>query len=151
MVFCISEFIIIYGNGEDIHIFDKIVPLLSQSYTVYSIDTRGHGKSSNVKELHYADMAQDIYDFIHALELEQKLMLNDTDISDIMLKQITIPTFITCGSKDVIKQSHILALHKNIPHSQLKIFTNETHSSYIVNSPAARQKSRLSLKVNNIA
>lgn len=186
--------ILLHGNGEDMHIFNEIIPLLAQSYTVYSIDARGHGKSSKVKELHYTDMAQDIYYFIHTLKLDQpilygfsdggivglllaiqypkllstliisgpntspdgvklqwrilmkisyfitrsiriKLMLKEPSISNEMLKQITIPTFITSGSNDVIKQSHIQSIHKHIPHSQLKIFNNETHSSYIVNSP----------------
>ncbi|MGN1406103.1 MAG: alpha/beta fold hydrolase, partial [Erysipelotrichaceae bacterium] len=62
--------IMVHGNGEDHRIFDKAVNLLKNSFTCYLIDSRGHGKSQKVKEYHYADMADDVYKFISALNLK---------------------------------------------------------------------------------
>ena len=52
--------ILIHGNGEDHSIFDEIIPLLSNYFTVYAVDLRGHGKSSKINEYNYQDMADDI-------------------------------------------------------------------------------------------
>lgn len=185
--------ILLHGNGENLNIFDTTVNILKDFFTVYSIDSRGHGKSSSVSELHYDEMAEDIYHFITALEIdkpilygfsdggiigliisikhpnllskliisganinpnglpkkllilfkiiykfkktkEYKLMLEEPNITIDMLHKITIPTYITLGSKDVIRKEHTNLIHNNIPNSQLKIFNNEDHSSYIINS-----------------
>ena len=185
--------ILLHGNGENHHIFDNTVKILKDYFTVYTIDTRGHGKSSPVTELHYSDMAEDISNFICKLKLnrpilygfsdggiiglliaikypnllsnliisganlnpkglksnllimskiiykikktkEYKLMLEEPNITIDMLHKITIPTYITVGSKDGIKKSHTDLIHNNIRNSQLKVFTNEDHGSYIINS-----------------
>ncbi|VYU05925.1 alpha/beta fold hydrolase [Clostridium tertium] len=185
--------ILLHGNGENHHIFDNTVKILKDYFTVYTIDTRGHGKSSPVTELHYSDMAEDIFNFICKLKLnrpilygfsdggiiglliaikypnllsnliisganlnpkglksnllimskiiykikktkEYKLMLEEPNITIDMLHKITIPTYITVGSKDGIKKSHTDLIHNNIRNSQLKVFTNEDHGSYIINS-----------------
>ena len=65
---------------------------------------------------------------------EYKLMLEEPNITIDMLHKITIPTYITVGSKDGIKKSHTDLIHNNIRNSQLKVFTNEDHGSYIINS-----------------
>lgn len=62
--------IMVHGNGEDHRIFDKAVNLLKDKFTCYLIDSRGHGKSQKVNEYHYAQMADDIYKFISALNLK---------------------------------------------------------------------------------
>lgn len=185
--------ILLHGNGENHHIFDTTVNILKEYFTVYTIDTRGHGESSNVSELHYNEMAEDIYSFIHKLKLdkpilygfsdggiiglllsikypnllstliisgvntnpnglqkkwlilfkiiykfkktkEYKLMLEEPNITIDMLHKITVPTYITVGSKDVIRKKHTNLIHNNIPNSKLKIFDNEDHGSYIINS-----------------
>ncbi|MDU5111444.1 MAG: alpha/beta hydrolase [Clostridium sp.] len=185
--------ILLHGNGENLHIFDTTVNILKDFFTVYSIDSRGHGKSSPVSELHYDEMAEDIYHFIYKLELdkpilygfsdggitglllsikypnllsnliisganinpnglqkkllilfkiiykfkktkEYKLMLEEPNITIDMLHKITTPTYITVGSKDVIRKDHTNLIHNNIRDSQLKTFDNEDHGSYIINS-----------------
>lgn len=185
--------ILLHGNGENHHIFNTTVNILKEYFTVYAIDTRGHGESSNVSELHYNEMAEDIYSFIHKLKLdkpilygfsdggiiglllsikypnllstliisgvntnpnglqkkwlilfkiiykfkktkEYKLMLEEPNITIDMLHKITVPTYITVGSKDVIRKKHTNLIHNNIPNSKLKIFDNEDHGSYIINS-----------------
>lgn len=71
--------ILLHGNGEDHKIFDKAVPLLQKFFTVYSVDTRGHGQSSPVTEFHYDDMADDIYQFITGLGLEKPTVYGFSD------------------------------------------------------------------------
>lgn len=63
--------IMLHGNGEDHTIFDEAVELLSEHFTVYAIDTRDHGQSDKVNELHYGDMAEDVRCFIEELHLEK--------------------------------------------------------------------------------
>lgn len=182
--------LLLHGNGEDHHIFDNTISYLQEHFTLYAVDTRGHGQSSSVSEFHYGDMAEDIYAFITYLELQTpivygfsdggilglilairhpqaishlvisgantrpdgikpiwlqlfrilytlnksallKLMLTEPDITAAQLNSITVPTFITAGSRDLIRPEHTDFIHHNIPHSRLKIFPHESHSSYI--------------------
>lgn len=190
---CGKPLIMLHGNGEDHKIFDKAVQILKNHYTVYTIDSRDHGKSGKVNELHYEDMADDIYDFITMLDIEKpivygfsdggiialilavkhqnnlskiivsgvnaapnglktihiltykisyffhknskvKMMLNEPNITDNMLKSIKIPAIITAGSNDMIKQNHMKHIAECIPNSTFTVFRNELHGSYIVNS-----------------
>ena len=188
-----APLIMLHGNGEDHTIFNQATTALEKYFTVYAIDSRGHGKSSPVDELHYEDMADDVYEFICKLNLEKpivygfsdggiialilaikhpevisqivasgvntqpnglnsfnlliykityfftkakriKLMLTEPNITDKQLNNIRIPVFITGGSKDMIKQSHLKHIADNIPNSTLTIFNGELHGSYVVNS-----------------
>ena len=65
-----DSLIMIHGNGESHEIFNEAVKLLAPHFTCYLIDSRGHGQSQKVSEFHYADMAEDIYQFIQALSLQ---------------------------------------------------------------------------------
>ena len=71
--------IMLHGNGEDHTIFNKATAVLKKHFTVYAIDTRGHGKSSPVDELHYDDMANDVYEFICKLNLEKPIVYGFSD------------------------------------------------------------------------
>lgn len=71
--------ILLHGNGESHDIFDKAIPLLVEQFTVYAIDSRGHGKSSAADELHYADMAQDIHELICGLDIENPIVYGFSD------------------------------------------------------------------------
>ena len=74
-----APLILLHGNGESHDIFDRAVPLLSQRFTVYTPDTRGHGNSSPVSVYHYRDMAQDLIAFAHALGLEKPVLYGFSD------------------------------------------------------------------------
>lgn len=71
--------ILLHGNGEDHHIFDKLIPTLGRDFCVYAPDSRGHGHSQKVSEIHYQDMANDVVDFIHQLHLEKPLLYGFSD------------------------------------------------------------------------
>ena len=62
--------ILLHGNSEDHTIFEEAAEVLSQRYTCYLVDSRGHGQSTPVNELHYQDMADDMIAFIEELNLQ---------------------------------------------------------------------------------
>ncbi len=64
-----SPVILVHGNGETHKTFEVLIPELSKKHTVYALDSRGHGQSAAVTEFHYADMAEDVAAFVHALDL----------------------------------------------------------------------------------
>ena len=74
-----QPFLLVHGNGETHSIFDVLTAELSRKYTVYAIDSRGHGLSATPKELHYRDMAEDMAAFIDSLELEKPLYYGFSD------------------------------------------------------------------------
>lgn len=71
--------LLLHGNGEDHTIFDVLTPLLSQTHTVYAIDSRGHGASNPTDEYSYQDMAEDIAQLITALEIEDAALYGFSD------------------------------------------------------------------------
>lgn len=71
--------LLLHGNGETHKIFDKAMPLLTESFTVYAIDSRGHGQSDTALEYHYDDFAEDIRCFIHELKLERPILYGFSD------------------------------------------------------------------------
>ena len=74
-----TPLILLHGNGETHEIFDVIIPMLARDYTVYAIDTRGHGLSATPKEFHYDDMAADIAAFLAALHLTKPVLYGYSD------------------------------------------------------------------------
>lgn len=71
--------ILLHGNKEDHHIFDGVIPLLENDFTVYAVDSRCHGESESVKEIHYSDMADDILNLIEEEELESPYFYGFSD------------------------------------------------------------------------
>lgn len=74
-----SPIILLHGNGEDHQIFQTLMLKLAKSYTVYAIDSRGHGRSTKLKELDYVTMAEDIVAFIESLHMEQPILYGFSD------------------------------------------------------------------------
>lgn len=71
--------ILLHGNGETHLIFDKAIPLLEKHFTVYALDSRGHGQSEAPLEYHYMDLAEDVKCFIETLELERPILYGFSD------------------------------------------------------------------------
>jgi len=71
--------ILLHGNGQDHRIFKKIIKRLSDKYTVYALDSRGHGKSSKVKHLEYKDKMEDVAEFIRTLKIERPILYGFSD------------------------------------------------------------------------
>lgn len=72
-------FILLHGNSEDHSKFGNLIDMLAENYTVYAIDSRGHGQSSKVDTIGYDDMMQDVVAFIEKLHLEKPVLLGSSD------------------------------------------------------------------------
>ncbi|MDF2845373.1 MAG: alpha/beta hydrolase [Herbinix sp.] len=74
-----TPILLLHGNGETHDIYDKLIPKLSRDYTVYAIDSRGHGSSSKVQSLDYGQMAEDIVQFITLQNITNPILYGFSD------------------------------------------------------------------------
>lgn len=63
-----------------------------------------------------------------------KMMIDEPNITEDELKQVTIPTIVLAGEKDVIKYEHTKFIADNIKNSTMEIIKKESHGSYIIHS-----------------
>ncbi len=71
--------LLVHGNGEDHTIFNEAVRELRRDFCCYTVDSRGHGRSSRVKALHYEDMAADMLALLEALDLRDAVFYGFSD------------------------------------------------------------------------
>ena len=71
--------ILVHGNEEHHRIFDNAAEILKKHYTLYLVDSRGHGQSDKVGEYHYQDMCDDMIDFIQQLSLKDVTYMGSSD------------------------------------------------------------------------
>lgn len=71
--------VLVHGNSVDHREFRDSIWLLRRHFTVYAVDSRGHGLSSKVKELHYSDMADDMVAFMEQLNLRDAVYFGHSD------------------------------------------------------------------------
>lgn len=71
--------LMVHGNGEDHGIFNEAVAELKTDFCCYTVDSRGHGRSSRVPTLHYEDMADDMIAFMEALDLRDVVFYGFSD------------------------------------------------------------------------
>lgn len=72
--------VLVHGNGEDHDLFcTQIRQLTEAGYRVYAPDSRGHGANPPLPEYHYADMAEDMFQFIRALDLKKPALYGHSD------------------------------------------------------------------------
>lgn len=72
--------VLVHGNGESHALFEtEIDQLVHAGYRVLAPDSRGHGANTPLSEYHYADMAEDMFQFICALELDKPYMYGHSD------------------------------------------------------------------------
>lgn len=62
--------VLLHGNGENHHIFDETVKVLSNEYQCILIDSRYHGKSVHSGELSYQQISRDVMSVIDELQIE---------------------------------------------------------------------------------
>ena len=63
------------------------------------------------------------------------LMVNEPNINPRELSEITCPTLVICGTRDMIKEAHTKEIAANIPNAQLKIITG---NHFIANKHPAK-------------
>ncbi len=71
--------ILLHGNGEDHTTFSEASAILKDRFTIYALDTRGHGRSSESCDMHYQSFAEDVKAFIDALSIEKPSLLGFSD------------------------------------------------------------------------
>jgi pimeloyl-ACP methyl ester carboxylesterase len=78
--------ILIHGNQEDHHIFDRLIESLKNSYCIYAIDSRNHGDSSKHTVFSYDAMTEDLNEFILKLKINKPSILGFSDGGIVALK-----------------------------------------------------------------
>jgi pimeloyl-ACP methyl ester carboxylesterase len=71
--------VLVHGNSVDHREFKDSIWLLRRNFAVYAVDSRGHGLSTKVDELHYSDMADDIVAFMDQLDLRDVVYFGHSD------------------------------------------------------------------------
>ena len=72
--------LMVHGNGESHEILSSEIRRLSEEgYRVCAPDSRGHGANAPLPELHYGDMAEDMYQLIRKLGLEKPAFYGFSD------------------------------------------------------------------------
>ena len=71
--------ILLHGNRENNLIFDKLIEKLKNNYTVYAIDSRCHGKSTDSKNISYDLMSDDVIEFIKKLDIKMPILYGFSD------------------------------------------------------------------------
>lgn len=78
--------LLLHGNGEDGSYFVHQTDYFSRRYTVYAIDTRGHGKTPRgTAPFTIAQFAEDLLDFVDEQDLAQVRLLGFSDGANIAL------------------------------------------------------------------
>ena len=63
-----------------------------------------------------------------------KMMAYEPNITIEQLKNITIPTIVLAGEKDIVEYEHTKLIADNIKNSTIEIISKENHGSYIIHS-----------------
>ncbi|MBR1444159.1 MAG: alpha/beta hydrolase [Firmicutes bacterium] len=72
--------ILVHGNGESHKALSmQAEQLVNAGYKVYAPDSRGHGANEPLKEYHYIDMAEDIFQFIRKVGLDKPAFYGHSD------------------------------------------------------------------------
>ena len=78
--------LLLHGNGEDGSYFTHQSDYFARRYTVYAIDTRGHGKSPRgTAPFTIAQFAEDLLDFMDEHDLAQARIIGFSDGGNIAL------------------------------------------------------------------
>lgn len=94
--------VLLHGNAEDHSIFNVAVAVLQDRFACYCIDSRGHGGSDRVDELHYDDMAADVLAFLDDLDLRDAVLCGYSDGGIVALlaamRTDRVSDLIVCGA-----------------------------------------------------
>ena len=74
-----APLVLLHGNGESHAVYDRLQPVLAEHFTVYAVDTRGHGQSAPTAEYRYADMAEDLLAFLEETGLSRPFVFGFSD------------------------------------------------------------------------
>lgn len=107
-----NPLILLHGNGDSHEDLAALGHALADDFTVYLIDSRGHGKSSNHDEYFvYEDLAKDIDLFIEQLDLKDVSIIGHSDGA-------IIATLLAIAKKEYL--SKIILLGVTLKPDQMK-------------------------------
>lgn len=71
--------VLLHGNGENHHVFDETVDVLSKAFQCILIDSRYHGKSIKNGELSYQQMCYDVKNVVDELNINEYDLIGFSD------------------------------------------------------------------------
>ncbi len=113
--------ILVHGNGGNKDSLKEAATYLANDYTVYVIESRCHGQSSDPGVISYDLMAKDIKEFIEEMKLEKPYLMGHSDGGiNALTVAYTYPDllggFISCGANttpDTLKPYFTIAVAVN--------------------------------------
>lgn len=96
--------VLLHGNGEDHHVFDRMVPLLAPGRRLVGIDSRGHGRSPRGEgPLTIASMADDVATVLEELDVDGADVLGYSDGGNVALElavrhPVRLRRLVVCGA-----------------------------------------------------
>ncbi len=113
--------VLVHGNGGSQDSLKEAATYLANDYTVYVIESRCHGQSSDPGVISYDLMAKDIKEFIEAMKLEKPYLMGHSDGGiNALTVAYTYPDllggFISCGANttpDTFKPYFTIAVKVN--------------------------------------
>ncbi len=146
--------ILVHGNGGSKNSLDEAAQYLANHYTVYIIESRCHGESTDADEITYDLMAKDIKEFCDALNLKKPFLVGHSDGGiNALSVAINYPDllggFVSCGAnstpktfkpyftalvklQDMGKNEKLNVLMLTLPQFNEKNLSKITCPSYIV-------------------
>lgn len=77
---CGAPVVLLHGNGGSHHHLDTLnARMAAAGYRVYAMDSRGQGANAPLPEYHYADMAEDVFQFCRSLKIEKPVIYGWSD------------------------------------------------------------------------
>lgn len=116
-----TPLILLHGNGEDSHYFEKCIPYLSHFFRVIAVDSRGHGRSGRgTARLDFDCMAEDLCALLDALEIPKAHLLGFSDGGNLAIKfTLLYPQRV---EKLILNGANVSMLRGVVPWVQLPIY-----------------------------
>ena len=146
--------ILVHGNGGNQESLKEAATYLANDYTVYVIESRCHGQSSDPGVISYDLMAKDIKEFIEKMNLEKPFLMGHSDGGiNALTVAYTYPNllggFISCGANttpktfkpyftiavavnDVFKPNKLNDMMLTLPQMNEELLSQITCPAYIV-------------------
>ena len=146
--------ILVHGNGGSQNSLKEAATYLANDYTVYVIESRCHGQSSDPGIISYDLMAKDIKEFIEAMNLEKPYLMGHSDGGiNALTVAYTYPDllggFISCGANttpetfkpyftvgvkvlDLFKPNKLNDMMLTLPQMNEELLSKITCPAYIV-------------------
>ncbi len=146
--------ILVHGNGGSQDSLKEAATYLANDYTVYVIESRCHGQSSDPGVISYDLMAKDIKEFIEAMNLEKPYLMGHSDGGiNALTVAYTYPDllggFISCGANttpdtfkpyftigvtvlDIFKPNKLNDMMLTLPQMNEDLLSKITCPAYIV-------------------